>query len=390
MTPYQARKEFLPFSPPLIGEREVAAVAEVLLNGWLSSGPKTKEFEEKFKAYVGAEAALALNSCTAGLHLAVLLNGVGEGDEVITTPLTFCATANVVEHAGGKIQLADIDPETLLIDPREIEKRISPKTKALLPVHYAGLPCDMDAINAIARAKNLKVIEDAAHCLPSKIGSKFVGSSENLTVFSFYATKNITTGEGGMITGPTAMIDQARMLALHGMSRNAWDRFAKGGTWKYDVPAPGYKYNLTDIASALGVVQLERIDELYERRLKVMRFYEEAFAGNRFLLPLKTRVGVQSSYHLYVIQLNLEMLSIDRDRFMSELSERNIGTSVHYAPIHTYSYYAGKYGWTPESFPKAYRAFTRMLSLPLNSKMDMRDAADVVAAVEDICAKFKR
>jgi dTDP-4-amino-4,6-dideoxygalactose transaminase len=250
----------------MIGDEEIAAVSEVLRKGWLSSGPKTKEFEERFKSYVGAQATLALNSCTAGLHLAVILNGIGPGDEVITTPLTFCATANVVEHEGASVTLADVDPETLLIDPREIERKINKKTKALLPVHYAGHPCDMAAINRLAKASDLAVIEDAAHCLPSKIDGKFVGSGDNLTVFSFYATKNITTGEGGMITGPQALIDQARMLALHGMSKNAWDRFAKGGTWKYDVPAPGYKYNLTDIASALGLVQLERIGELYARR----------------------------------------------------------------------------------------------------------------------------
>ena len=374
----------------MIGDEEIAAVSEVLRKGWLSSGPKTKEFEERFKSYVGAQAALALNSCTAGLHLAVILNGIGPGDEVITTPLTFCATANVVEHEGASVTLADIDPETLLIDPLEIERKIGKKTKALLPVHYAGHPCDMAAINRMAKASGLAVIEDAAHCLPSKIDGKFVGSGDNLTVFSFYATKNITTGEGGMITGPEVLIEQARMLALHGMSKNAWDRFAKGGTWKYDVPAPGYKYNLTDIASALGLVQLERIGELYARRLKIMQFYEEAFAGNKYLVPLKTRAGVQSSYHLYVIQLNLETLSIGRDEFINALSERNIGTSVHYAPIHTHSYYAKKYGWKPESFPNAYRAFTRMLSLPLNSKMDVCDAADVVNAVEDICARFKR
>ncbi len=387
------RSEFLTFSPPCLGDEEINAVVEVLRKGWLSSGPKTKEFEEKFKSCVGADSALALNSCTAGLHLAMRLHNIDTADcEVITTPMTFCATANVIEHSGGSVVLADVDPETLLIDTREIEKKLSKKTKVILPVHYAGQPCDMPTINQLARSAGVAVVEDAAHCMPSKVGDTWIGSNAtpNLTLFSFYATKNITTGEGGMITGPKEMIDQARSLALHGMSANAWDRFKKGGSWKYDVPEPGYKYNLTDIASALGIVQLSRLQELYDLRMKIVKFYDETFRDGKFLVGLKTRKGVQSSHHLYVVQLNLEMLSINRDDFMNQLSERNIGTSVHYQPVHLFSYYAKKYGWKPESFPNALRASQRMLSLPLSSKMTLQDAADVVSAVEEVCAKFKR
>jgi dTDP-4-amino-4,6-dideoxygalactose transaminase len=384
------RAEFLTFAPPCIGEAEVDAVVEVLRKGWLSSGPVTKSFEEKFKARLGAKAALALNSATAGLHLAMVLHKVGPETEVITTPMTFCATANVIEHEHGQTVLADVDPETLLIDPREIERKITKKTKVICPVHYAGHPADMEKINALASGHKIAVVEDAAHCALSKIGDRMVGSSDNLTLFSFYANKNMTTGEGGMMTGAEELVNSARMLALHGMSRNAWDRFAKGGTWKYDVPAPGYKFNMTDIAAALGVVQLSRLDELHARRMKLVDFYEKAFRGNKFLVPLKTKPGFQSSRHLYVIQLNLEMLTIGRDEFIVRLAEANIGASVHYTPVHLLTYYAKKYGWTPVSFPNASRAFTRMVSLPLSSQLTENDAADVVGAVETLCLKYKR
>jgi dTDP-4-amino-4,6-dideoxygalactose transaminase len=386
------RKEFLSFSPPALSELEIKSVLEVLREGtWLSSGPKTRQFEEDFKRLVGASATLALNSCTAGLHLAMLIHRIGKGDEVITTPMTFCATANVVEHVGAEVRFADIDPETLLLDPREVEKVVNLKTRAIVPVHYAGQPCDMDRIEAIAKAQNIRVVEDAAHCNPSKIGHRWIGSSpENLTLFSFYATKNITTGEGGMMTGPESLVEEGRRLALHGMSRAAWDRFNKGGHWRYDVPEPGFKYNMMDMAAALGVAQLQRIDELYGRRMKIVEIYKQAFNGHKFITPLKVRSGVQSSYHLFGILLNLDALTLDRDRFIVEMSERNIGCSVHYTPVHMLSYYAKKYDLRPDSFPNAARVFPRLLSLPLSSRMQVGDAYDVVEAVEDICKKFQR
>ncbi len=387
-----ARATFLSFSPPCLSEQEIVAVSEVLRKDWLSSGPKTKEFEQTFCQVVGAKSALALNSCTAGLHLGMILHQVGPGCEVITSPLTFCATANVVEHVGGSVVLADINPDTLLIDESQIEKNLSNKTKVIVPVHYAGTPCNMPAINAVAATRGIAVVEDAAHCMPGKttVAGEPVGSSDNLTLFSFYATKNITTGEGGMMTGPQALVDEARSFALHGMTRNAWGRFAKGGSWKYDVLQPGYKYNLTDMAAALGVVQLSRVNELFAQRMKIVGIYEEAFARNEYFVPLKQSAGVESSRHLYVIQLNLEKLTIGRDEFITQLSERNIGTSVHYTPVHQLTYYAKKYGWTPESFPNAYKVGQRMLSLPLSSAMSTDDACDVVAAVKDVCAKFTR
>lgn len=385
------RSSFLSFSPPALSAAEEQAVLEVVREGtWLSSGPRTKQFEQEFQARVDAQAALALNSCTAGLHLAMAVHGVGPGREIVTTPLTFCATANVAEHLGGTVRLADIDRETLLIDPKQMERALTKNTRVLLPVHYAGQPCEMETIERLARAADVAVVEDAAHCLPSLIGERWIGNSNNLTAFSFYATKNITSGEGGMLTGPAELVDRARVLALHGMSRAAWDRFKKGGAWQYDVEAPGYKYNLTDIAAALGLTQLRRLDELYAARMNVVRAYNEAFSDLNILRLPRVREGVQSSHHLYVILLELDRLTITRDQFINELTERNIGSSVHYRPLHLMSYYAKKYGWTPADFPNATWAFERMVSLPLSSKMSVTDAHDVIEAVRDIARKFKR
>ncbi len=385
------RSEFLSFSPPAISQLEIDEVVSVLRQGdWLSSGPKTKTFESEFKDRVGAPAALALNSCTAGLHLGLLVHDVGPGDEVITTPMTFCASANVVEHVGATVRFADVEPDTLLIDVAQIERTLTKKTKVLLPVHYAGHPADMERIDPLAQQAGCVVIEDAAHAIPSRIGDKWVGHSDNLTVFSFYATKNITSGEGGMITGRADWVEDARRLALHGMTKNAWDRFKKGGNWRYDVPEPGFKYNLPDVPAALGLAQLRRLDELYQKRLRIVEIYVDAFKSDPMLKFLQVKPGYQSSHHLFVILLNLEALSIDRDRFIDELTERNIGTGVHYIPVHMLSHYAKKYDLKPRDFPVAFGAFERMLSLPLSSRMQEQDAFDVVEAVRDVFQKFKR
>lgn len=384
------RKEFLSFSPPYLSDQEIQAVTAVLKTDWLSSGPKTAEFEKEFAAAVQAKAALALNSCTAALHISLLAEDVGPGDEVITTAMTFCATANVIEHVGAKTVLADVEPDTLLIDVKDIEKRITKKTKAIIPVHYAGHGVDMNALNKLAQKHGIKVIEDAAHCLPAKIDGKPIGASDNLTCFSFYATKNMTTGEGGMLTGPEEKLDKARMIALHGMSRGAWKRYAKGGNWKYDVPAPGFKYNMSDIMSAIGLVQLKRLPELYERRMAIVKRYDEAFKRMPWIQPLKVKPGYQSSHHLYAIRLDVNQLKIDRDQFITELAERQIGTGVHYIPIHMMSYYANKYGWKPSDFPVSQSQFERMLSIPLCSRMTVSDADDVIAAIDDIFKKFAK
>ena len=381
-----ARQNFLTFSPPAISEQEIQAAVGVLKSGWLSSGPKCKELETMFQGIVGSPGALALNSCTAGLHLAMIAHKIGPGDEVITTPITFCASANVVEHVGGTTVLVDVESETLLIDPKKIEAAITPKTKMILPVHYSGHPCDMDAINAIAKKHNLVVVEDAAHCMTSKLGDKWVGNSQNLTAFSFYATKNITTGEGGMLTGPTELLDVCRRMALHGLDKNAWARYAKGGSWKYDVPQPGFKYNMPDILAAIGVEQLKRMDELYESRKKIVKFYDEAFKNSPYVKTLKVKPGFQSSHHLYVLFLQAEKLKISRDEFITQMQELNIGTSVHFIPLHIFSYYSKKYGWKPQDFPNAYKAFEQMVSIPLSSALTLQDAKDVVEAIETIFA----
>lgn len=377
-------KEFVPFAPPLVEEKDIAAVQEALMSGWISTGPRTKKFEEEFKSYIGASDALALNSCTAGLHLALKVLGVGPGDEVITTPMTFCATANVVEHLGGTTVLADIDPDTLLIDPNEIEEKVSPKTKVILPVHYAGQSAPMTRINEVAKENGIHVLEDAAHCMPTKEEGKWVGSGDNLTSFSFYATKNVTTGEGGMLTGPEELIAKARTLSLHGMSRDAWKRFQKGGSWKYDVPEPGYKYNMTDLQAALGSVQLEKLNRMYEIRKRQVDIYNQVFEGGELLKPLKSREESQHSHHLYVILLQIEKLRTGRDEIIQKLTDLNIGTSVHYIPIHMHSYYKNKYGWKNDSFPKATHAFERILSLPLSPAHSLETIEMVAKTVRNL------
>lgn len=384
------RKEFLHFSPPSITEAEIAEVTDTLKGIWLSTGPKTKKFEEVFKNQVQCEEAFAINSCTAGLHLGLKILGIQPGDEVITTPMTFAATANVVEHLGATVVLADIDPKTLLIDPKEIEKKITPKTKAIVPVHFAGSACDMDTINDMARSRKIHVLEDAAHAFPTKYKNKMIGNTSNLCSFSFYATKNITTSEGGMLTGPEDLISKARVMGLHGMSKDAWKRFDKGGSWRYDIETPGYKYNMTDIQAALGLVQISRLSELMATRTQVFKIYQEAFLNSPFFEVNQIPENCESPYHLYILKLNLDSLKINRDQFITELSSRNIGTSVHYIPLHRHSYYANKYKWTPESFPVANQMAERILSLPLNNCMTAQDAQDVVEAVRDICTQFKR
>lgn len=381
------REKFLSFAPPSLTEQEVAEVVSTLRDGqWLTTGPKVKIFEDEFKAKVHAPAALALNSCTAGLHVAALAHGIGPGDEVITSPITFCATANVIEHVGGKVVFADVDPETLLIDPMEIRRKLTKKTKMIVPVHYAGQPCDMAAINAMGPL----VVEDAAHCLPSLLNGKWIGDTKNLCAFSFYATKNVTTGEGGMLTGEPALIDECKRLALHGMTKDAWQRYNKGGSYEYDVPTPGFKYNMPDILASIGLIQLRRLDEMYERRQAIVRFYEENFRGSKYLRTLKVKADRQSSHHLFVILLELEKLKIDRLQFVNELAAMNIGSSVHFKPVHLLSYYAKKYDLKPQDFPRATDAYNRMVSLPLSAKMTVTDAQDVVDAVQEIFKKHAR
>ncbi len=386
MPTFKIREDYIPFSPPSIGSEEIEAVVETLKSDWITTGPKTRKFEEAFAAAYGSPASLALNSCTAGLHISLATLGVGSGDEVITVAHTFCSTCNVIEHLHAKPVLIDIEPQTMCMDPKLIEAAITSKTKAIMPVHYAGHPADMDAIQAIADAHGIPVIEDAAHPVGATYKGRFIGSGPNLTSFSFYATKNLTTAEGGMLTGDPELIKIAKELSLHGMNRDAITRYQKGGSWKYEVVSAGYKCNMTDIQAALGLVQLGKMDAIYARRKHISDYYSARFAGCAALETPYESPDVRSSWHLYVLRLNLDELRIGRDEFIEELKARNIGVSVHYIPIHLHPYYRDKYQLTGDTVPVTDANFYRIISLPLSTKISDEEIAYVADAVLDIVA----
>ena len=384
------RSDFLPFSPPCVSTEEREEVADTLASQWITTGPKTKQFEESFKTFIGANDALALNSCTAGMHVALITLGIKPGDEVITTAMTFCSSVNVIEHVGARPVLVDVEPDTLCISPERIAEAVTPKTKCILPVHYAGHPCDMGAIMKFASEKRIKVVEDAAHALPARYRGKTIGTIGDLTAFSFYATKNLTTAEGGMLTGKPELIDKARVISLHGMSKDAWRRYDKGGSWYYEVVFPGFKYNMTDIQASIGLQQLKKLNVFQEKRRHVVRRYNDAFSRYGFFeIPAK-RPEVEHAWHLYTLRLNLETLEIDRAQFIEELAKRNIGTSVHFIPIHIHPYYAEKYQFKPDDFPVAYSNYLRLISLPMHPGLTENDIDDVIEAVVDVAEKFKR
>ena len=384
------RSKFLPFSPPFISNEEINEVIGALRSDWITTGPKTKSFEEEFRGLLGSPSALALNSCTGALHTALATLGIGQGDEVITTTMTFTSTVNVIEYVGAKPVLVDVEADTLNIDPQKIAVAITTKTKAIMPVHYAGHPVDLEPIYDLAKRHGISVIEDAAHAFPAEYKGRKIGSGKNPVAFSFYATKNITTAEGGMLTGEEAFIEKARIISLHGMSHDAWKRYDKGGSWYYEVIYPGFKYNMTDIQAAIGLAQLKKVSCFQKRRREIVKAYNEAFKGQDALeLPVE-RAEVTHAWHLYVLRLNLDVLTIGRDHFIEELRIRNIGTSVHFIPIHLHPYYRDKYGYKPEDFPVAYSNYLRILSLPLYPRMTDEDVADVIEAVLDIVKRYKR
>ena len=385
------RDSFLVFGSPLIEEPEIAEVVASLRSGWLGTGPKVAQFEKDFAAYKGVPHAVAVNSCTAALHVSMIAAGLKPGDEVITTPLTFCATANAIIHAGATPVLADVDPATMNIDPAQIERRLTPRTRALLPVHFAGRPCDMDAIEDIARRHNLLIIEDCAHAIETEYHGRKSGTFGDYGCFSFYVTKNIVTGEGGMVLArDEEKAARIKVLALHGMSRDAWKRYSASGSWYYEVVLPGFKCNMTDIQAALGLQQLHKLPQFQERRCEIVRQYQAAFAAMPELQTPTERPEVESAWHIYALRLNLEQLRIDRAQFIQELAARNIGTSVHFIPNHLQPYYRDKYGYQPEDFPVAYREYQRLISLPLNLRLSDADVEDVIEAVKDIVATYRR
>jgi dTDP-4-amino-4,6-dideoxygalactose transaminase len=387
-THFVRRENFLTFSPPDITEEEINAVVEAMRSGWITTGPRVKQFENEFGAYIGSDYNLALNSCTGALHIALAALDIGPGDEVITTPTTFCATANVIEHVGATLVLADVEADTLCLDPARVEAAITPRTRAIMPVHFAGHPADMDPIMALARKHGLTVIEDAAHALPASYKGRRIGTIGDYTAFSFYATKNLTTAEGGMLTGAENLIARARLFGLHGMNRDAWKRYSAEGNWYYEVTVPGFKYNMTDIQAAIGLVQLKRLAEMQARRREIVARYNAAFSNFPELQPPVERRDIEHAWHLYVLRLNGSKLSIDRARFIEELKARNIGSSVHFIPIHTHPFYRDKYQFRPEQFPVSYAEYKRSLSLPLHAQLTHADIEDVIAAVGNIVRTF--
>ena len=379
------REHFLSFAPPLIGDEEIAEVSDTLRSDWITTGPKTRRFEEAFARYLDAPGgtSLMLNSCTAGLHVALVALGIGPGDEVIVPTLTFAATANVVEHVGAKPVLVDVRADTLCIDPGAVRRAVTPRTRAIIPVHYAGQAADLNALDEIANCYGLELIEDAAHALPARYRGQLVGSRANFAAFSFYATKNLTTAEGGALTGHPELLEKARIVSLHGMSKDAWKRYDKAGSWRYDIVMPGFKYNMTDLQASLGLRQLEKLAGFHRRRREIAAAYGRAFATSGALQVPVAQDESAHTWHLYVLRL-APGHPLERDAFIEALKLRNIGTSVHFIPLHRHSYYRDKYGYRSEDFPVAHDSFTRMLSLPLHPRMSDSDVQDVIGAVLEL------
>jgi len=384
-------KKFISFYKPWITNEEIKEVEKVIRSGWLTMGPKVLEFEEKFRKYIGAKYAIAVNSCTAGLFLSLVSLGIGKDHEVITTVFSFASTANTIVHTGAKPVFVDISRDTFNIDPSAIEKVINKRTKAIVVVHYGGRPCQMDKILKIARKYHLKVIEDCAHAPGAEYKNKKVGTFGDTASFSFYATKNLTTGEGGMITtNNKKLADRLRILRLHGISKDAWKRYSKGGEWYYEIIEAGFKYNMTDIQAALGLVQLKKLDYLNEIRRRQARYLMENLKNvPEIQLPI---IGgrVKNVWHLFPILIRPERMSIDRDKFIKELNRYNIGTSVHFIPFHLHPFYRKRFGYKKGDFPNAEYVYNRIISLPFYPKMRREDYDYVVRAIKSIIKKYKK
>ena len=387
--------KYLPFALPEIGEEEIAEVVDSLRSGWITTGPKVKRFEDDFAAFVGGGfGAVSCNSATAGLHLALEAIGVGPGDKVLTTPYTFTATAEVVRYLGADPVFADIDPVTFNIDARAagLVAEQTQNLKALIPVHFAGQACEMDALQELARRHKLRVIEDAAHSLPATYRGKLIGTLSDVTVFSFYATKTIATGEGGMVVSrDTELLQRVRTMRLHGINRDVFDRYTSTAPkWYYEVVAPGFKYNMPDTAAALGIHQLRKAQRFLERRSAIAAQYTRELAGLPLRTPVTTRPDDVHSWHLYVLQLELESLSINRDRFIELMSEQGIGCSVHFIPLHLQPYWRDRYGLSPEDFPIASEVYSRAVSLPIYTRMTDEDVERVIRAVRLVVERHSR
>jgi len=378
------RSDFLIFGSPKIEQPEIDEVVECLKSGWIGTGPRVHKFENDFRDYIGSKYAMALNSCTAALHLSMLVSGVSAGDEVITTPMTFAATSNAILHTGAKPIFVDVEKDSMNIDPNLIENAITPKTKAILPVHFAGRPCKMDHIMEVAQKNNLLVIEDAAHAIEAEYKGKKIGNIGDMTCFSFYVTKNLVTGEGGMLTtNNEEWSKKVKVFGLHGMSKDAWKRYSDESYKHYQVVAPGFKYNMMDIQASLGIHQLERIGKNFERRKEIWNIYNKAFEDMPFDIPSEEKDTVHAR-HLYTLLLDIEKLKISRDEFVNALRRENIGTGVHYISLHLQIYYKETFGFKKDDFPNSAHISERTVSIPFSAKLTEKDVQDVIDAIAKV------
>ena len=383
--------ELLPFHQASIGEEEVKEIIQTLNSGWLTTGQKTRLFEKTFADYIGCKHAIGLNSCTAGLHLSLVVSGVSSGDEVITSPITFPATTNVIVHQNAKPVFVDVEPETLNINCSEIESKINDSTKAILPVHFAGHPCDMDTIISLAQKHNLTVIEDAAHALESKYHGNKIGAIGNFTAFSFYATKNITTGEGGMLTtNDDHYADKLRILSLHGISKNAWKRYGKEGFQHWELLMPGYKYNMFDMQASLGIHQIKKVESFLNRRVQIVKKYNDAFEKTEEIQLLKPESNIKHAHHLYVIVIKTENLKVSRDEVLNEIQKRGIGVAVHFRSLHLQPFFKQHFNYKKGMFPQAEYLSDRVISLPLYPKMTDEDVSRVIETVLGVLHSFRQ
>ena len=384
-------KDYLLFHRPFISDEEINEMVDTLRSGWLSMGPKTLKFEQEFNSYIGSKKSIAVNSWTAAGHLTLEAFGVKAGDEVIVPTMTFPATAEIVCYFGAKPVIVDVDQDTLNISLEAIEKAITPRTKAIIPVHYGGQPCDMDEILDLAKKYNLRVMEDAAHSLPATYKGKKVGTISEVTCFSFYATKTLSTGEGGMIcSNNEELSERCAIMRLHGINRDAWKRYTESGSWYYEVVAPGYKYNFTDLQASLGLPQLKKVDAMWEWRKNIAKKYTEDLKDNDMLTLHTIKPDRESSWHLYPVRLNLEMLSITRSEFIEEMKKRNIGVGVHFMPVHQHLFYNKTFNLDDKDYPIASAAFPRLMSLPIYPGMTDEQVHKVIDVLLDLLKKFRR
>ena len=386
--PIRPDNRFLIFGSPAIEEAEIDEVLDSLKSGWLGTGPKVARFEDDFKKYKGAQNAVALNSCTAALHLSILAAGLKSGDEVITTAMTFCSSVNAILHAGATPVLIDVDPATMNMDPSLLARAVTPRTRAVLPVHFAGRPCDMEAITAITEQHGLKLIEDCAHAIETEYHGTPAGLFGDFGCFSFYVTKNVITGEGGMVlTRREKDAGRIKILGLHGMSMDAWKRFKDEGYIHYRVTEAGFKYNMMDIQAAIGIHQLKRVEAYWRRRRDIWQTYNDAFEGLPIKLPADPEPDTRHAYHLYTVMIDPQKAGLERDEFLTAMQAENIGTGVHYLSIPEHPYYQDTFGWRPDDYPAAKTIGRQTVSLPLSAKLTDDDVADVIRAVRKVLSR---